>query len=225
MRPPQLRQVKAAPAARDNPQRIAQQPFGGGLQMHFDSSRIILALTLIGAGIVLLALRFFGDLADSLWPFFIIVPGILLLALGAGAGWGSRAIVVAGAIVAGVGIILLVQQMTDYFQSWAYAWSLLPAFAGAGLLVYGYREGDETAMANARLLMAWGGIGFVVLGVLFEALIFHESALAGGIVLPLLLIAGGAVMLVMRAGNRSGERNANGARPAAPPPDQAPPKR
>jgi len=162
---------------------------------NLDTSRIVLAVTLIAAGIVILAVRRFGGTAEALWPFFIIIPGVALAALATTGSWLSKTAAATGAVIAGIGVILWLQELTDYYQSWAYAWALLPAFAGVGLFVVGYRQNDETTQATARGLMQWGGAGFVVLAIAFETLIFHERVIFGGWLLPLLLIAAGAFLL------------------------------
>ena len=45
---------------------------------------------------------------------------------------------IAGSIVTTVGSVLLYQQTTGHWESWAYAWALVgPGAAGLGMLVYG----------------------------------------------------------------------------------------
>ena len=172
-----------------------------------DTGRIVLAVTLIAAGVIILVVRRFGGAAETLWPFFIIIPGVALAALATTGSWQSKTAAAAGTVIAGIGVILWVQEATDYYQSWAYAWALLPAFAGLGLAIVAYREGDESAKATARGLMQWGGAGFVVLAVAFETLIFHERVIFGGWLLPLLLIAAGAFLLFGAPGRSKPEVN------------------
>jgi hypothetical protein len=168
-------------------------------QLQNGESRVYLAVALIGGGLVLLALRFFGDAVGLVWPFFVIVPGAAVLALAMAPGWQSTHLAAAGAVVAGTGVILFVQELTDYYQSWAYAWTLLPVFAGAALLLVGRTQGDEVAKNRGRQLLQWGTIAFLVFAALFEALIFH-GLVEGGLILPVLLIAAGALLLFRRTG-------------------------
>jgi hypothetical protein len=160
-----------------------------------DTGRVVLAVTLIAAGVIILVVRRFGGTAETLWPFFIIIPGVALAALATTGGWRSKTAATAGFVVAGIGVILWVQELTNYYQSWAYAWALLPAFAGLGLFISGYRDNDEATQARARGLMQWGAAGFVVLAIAFETLIFHERAIFGGWLLPVVLIVAGALLL------------------------------
>ncbi|MER3555314.1 MAG: hypothetical protein C4331_13480 [Meiothermus sp.] len=65
------------------------------------------------------------DLGESIghwgWPFFVMLPGILLLVLAFVGGKTSAGLAVPGSIVTTVGLILFVQNVTDHFESWAYA--------------------------------------------------------------------------------------------------------
>lgn len=173
---------------------------------HLDTGRVVLAVTLIAAGVIILVVRRFGGTAETLWPFFIIIPGVALAGLTMTGSWQSKTAAATGAVIAGIGVILWVQELTDYYQSWAYAWALLPAFAGLGLFISGYRDNDEATRARARGLMQWGAAGFAVLAIAFETLIFHERVIFGGWLLPVVLIVAGALLLFgtpSRSGNEA----------------------
>jgi hypothetical protein len=75
------------------------------------------------------------------WPYYIIGAGLLLLVVGLLAGTPEMA--VPAAIVMGVGGLLYWQNATGQWESWAYAWTLIPGFVGVGLLLTGLL-GDET---------------------------------------------------------------------------------
>jgi len=164
--------------------------------MGMDTNRVVLAAVLIGAGVVLLGLRFFGGFSGFLWPLFIVAPGLVLLALAPNAGALARTLAVLGAVVAGTGAILLVQDITDYYQSWAYAWALLPAVAGLALAFVGQHDGDAEGQATGWRLAAGGGAAFVILAAIFELFIFAGGLMDGGLVAPLVLIAIGALLLM-----------------------------
>ncbi len=163
-----------------------------------ENARVVVAGALIAVGVLLLVLRAFGDFAGSVWPIFVIVPGLVLLVMAANGGGGATLLAAAGGVVTGVGVILFVQDLTDYYQSWAYAWALLPLFAGAGMLLAAGRQHDPAAAARAWGLIEWGGVAFVVMAVFFEGLIFHGFLIAGGLIMPILLIAVGALLLLGR---------------------------
>ena len=117
-----------------------------------------LLFVLVGVGLfVLQALRLdpFAAIADTGWPFFVILPGLTLLVLSFvprpphGLGFA-----IAGTIVTVVGSVLLYQQTTGHWESWAYAWALVgPGGAGLGMLVYGvaFRQSDLLPV-GARLV-------------------------------------------------------------------------
>jgi hypothetical protein len=119
----------------------------------------LLGTVLVIAGVgwfVLRELRIdpFAAISGAGWPFFVVIPGVALLvasllpAAPRGAGFA-----IAGSIVTTVGLVLLYQQTTGHWESWAYAWALVgPGAAGLGMLVYGliFRQRDLLA-AGARL--------------------------------------------------------------------------
>ena len=73
------------------------------------------------------------DMGRVGWPFFVIVPGLGLLGLGlAGSGRLGEVLAMAGGVVTMAGLVLLVQNATDRFDTWAYAWALV-VVAGAGI--------------------------------------------------------------------------------------------
>ena len=160
----------------------------------------MLAAALIGLGLLLLVLRTFGWVAGSLWPLFVIAPGAALWAFTTYGAWRSKYLAATGAVVTGTGVILAVQNATDYYQSWAYAWALLPAFAGVAIWLIGNSDQDAAAKANGRGLVQWGAVVFVVLAAMFELFIFNRGWFDAGLALALLLIATGAFLLVYRRG-------------------------
>lgn len=165
---------------------------------HPAEGRGVLATTLIGLGIILLVLRYFGGLAGAVWPFFVILPGVALIAVGTSTAWHSRYVAAAGAVATGTGIILAAQNATDYYQSWAYAWALLPGFAGAAMWMVGLREDDQAAREQGRSLVQWSAVVFVVLAALFELFIFNRGWFDAGLVLALVLIVTGGFLLFYR---------------------------
>ena len=122
------------------------------------------ALTLITRG---LGFDLFAAIGSWGWPFFVIVPGVVLLAASLipappkGIGFAT-----AGAIVTTVGALLLYQSQADHFESWAYAWALLPLAAGVATALYGLFAG-ERRMVNAGTTMAAIAAGLFLVGAWF----------------------------------------------------------
>ena len=71
-----------------------------------------------------------------------------------------------------VGLLLLYQNLTDHWESWAYAWALVaPGGSGVGTLLYGTRSGNG-AMVRAGLWQIATALGIFAVGfIFFEALI------------------------------------------------------
>ena len=60
------------------------------------------------------------------------------------------------AIVTGTGLILLYQNSTGRWQTWAYIWALYPVFLGLGLMFLGRRTDDEGTRRAGRGFVTWG---------------------------------------------------------------------
>jgi len=98
-------------------------------KLNQSSMRIILAVVLIAVGVMSLL----G--ANLLWPFFIIVPGIILLGMATMGRSAAAVFSIPGMMIAGTGLLLFVQNLTDYWASWSYAWTLYGVFLGLGFML------------------------------------------------------------------------------------------
>jgi hypothetical protein len=135
------------------------------------------------------------DIGRIFWPFFVIIPGLLCLSAMAFGGKGSSWLAVPGTIVTTVGCLLLLQALTDRYETWAYAWALAaPLAVGVGTLLIGLRDGVPSQVATGRTLIGIGLGLFLAFGAFFELLIFRGSAVAETL-WPLALIAVGIVLL------------------------------
>jgi len=168
-------------------------------------SNTILGLLLILAGAVFLAQRFFADLpiwdyfAFS-WPWFVIGAGVLLFLLGLLV--GAPGMAVPAAIVAGIGGVLYWQNATGNWDSWAYAWTLIPGFVGVGIILEALMEG------KFRAGLREGGSLIVISAILF---VIFASFLGGPALLgtywPVLLILIGLWLIIrglLRRGRETG---------------------
>lgn len=166
--------------------------------------RIVIGGTVLLVGLLLLAAQVVDlDLA-RLWPFFVILPGVMVLlgGLTAGAGGGGVAAIIVGSQMTGVGLLLLFQSLTGLWQTWAYAWALVwPGSIGAGLMVRGGLTGD-TGMTRSGATLALIGAGLFIVGLaFFEGLLgISGSALGrlGDMALPGLLIVVGLAVVLRR---------------------------
>ena len=111
------------------------------------------------------------DWGAATWPFYVIAPGLAMMALGLTQRDGSG-LTVAGSIVTIVGLVLLYQNATDHWESWAYAWALVgPGGSGLGMLLFGTRSGNRK-MARDGFWQVLTAIGLFLAGfVFFEGII------------------------------------------------------
>jgi len=159
-----------------------------------------------GVGIVLIALGAifllgrFIDLGAALWPLFVMAPGIALLAWAFLGGRGSAGLAVPGSIVTMVGLVLFIQNATGRFDTWAYAWGLIVAAVGVGTWLYGSLAEKEKEITDGARTAMVGLALFAGFGVFFEFVIGlgGRSALLGGWLVPVLMIAAGAALLFWR---------------------------
>ena len=103
----------------------------------------------------------------------------------------------AGSIVTMVGLVLLYQNATGHWESWAYAWALVgPGGSGLGMLLYGTRSGTMARDGFWQILIA---IGLFVAGFIFFEGIIGISGQRLPLpewLLPVAVIAIGLLVLV-----------------------------
>ena len=159
-------------------------------------------LVLLGL-VVLLGQALDLEVGRVAWPVFVIGPGLGLLGLGlAAAGRLGEVLAMAGGVVTMAGVVLAVQNATDRFETWAYAWTLvLVVGAGLGRWLVGVVRGRGDLAASGAWLMAGGLVGFLVLAVVFEVVVGiggRGYGSGGGYGLAALLIGAGLVLLGRR---------------------------
>jgi hypothetical protein len=158
---------------------------------------------LVAVGLVAFAMQRTGvefrDWLDgSGWTLFIIVPGAaLLVAAALAAGGAAQGLTTAGAIVSTVGLLLLYQDRTGHYESWAYAWALIPMSVGASLMVHGVRVARRDLITfGARMIAIMGAI--LVVGAWYFETVFKTGQVPFdlGEAWPLILVAVGALVLL-----------------------------
>jgi hypothetical protein len=200
------------PAASDAEQAVPPEPAGSTEpppaspsvteatpQRRGSSGTALLGILLITVGVFF----FIGQWLDinwgaATWPFYVIAPGLALMAWGLTQRDGSG-LTVAGSIVTMVGLVLLYQNTTGNWESWAYAWALVgPGGSGLGMLLYGTRSGNRKLARDGfwQILVA---IGLFVAGfIFFEGIIgiSGERLPLPEWLLPVAVIAIGLLVLV-----------------------------
>ena len=166
-------------------------------------SLALLGAIVIVVGFVAFAFEQFSvDVASWLggsgWTLFVIVPGLILLGAAFVLDEGpARAVTIAGAVVTTVGMLLLYQDQTAHYESWAYVWSLIPGAAGVALIINGWRfDQPDLVTVGTRMVAVFGAI--FVAGLWFFETIFqtNEPPFALGDNWPIVAILGGGVLLV-----------------------------
>jgi hypothetical protein len=163
------------------------------------SGTALLGILLITVGIFFFIGQWLSiDWGAATWPFYVIAPGLALMAWGLTQRDGSG-LTVAGSIVTMVGLVLLYQNTTGNWESWAYAWALVgPGGSGLGMLLYGTRSGNRK-MARDGFWQIMVAIGLFVAGfIFFEGIIgiSGERLPLPEWLLPVAVIAIGLLVLV-----------------------------
>jgi hypothetical protein len=158
------------------------------------------AVLLIGLGLLFLIGQIFNinlwQMLGFTWPVFVLIPGVIFLALAFTGNKKMAAFAFPGTIITGTGAILWYQNLTDNWQSWAYAWTLYPGFVGLAMMFVGLRNADKKSYGIGRAMVNYSLIAFLAGAAFFEAFIFHANSALTGLLLPLALIAGGGYLLV-----------------------------
>ena len=158
---------------------------------------------LIAFGLLSLAGQLFRNVVNwsYLWPLTIVFFGCLFFV---GMFLGGRQVsglAVPGTIVTGIGLMLLYQNITSQWESWAYSWTLIVVLVGAGIYAMGAYARDEGQKHAGIRVLRIGLILFVVFGAFFEMIFSMDRSLGfRGLLFPVLLILLGIYLIVRRLG-------------------------
>jgi hypothetical protein len=120
-------------------------------------ARLGIGAVLVALGILFLLEQFFDvRLGQWLWPLFIIIPGLLFFVGMVLGGKPAGPLAIPGSIVTTVGLLLFYQNTFNHFESWAYAWALMPVAVGIGLMINGIWSEQPALVHNG----GWPGSGW-----------------------------------------------------------------
>ena len=124
------------------------------------------------------------------WPLIVVGVGLFLLVFGLLV--GAPGMAVPASVVAGIGALLYWQNATGNWDSWAYAWALIPGFVGVGVILNGLLGGEKMRDSLE------GGFWLILISMVMFAIF---GSFLGGLTLfgsywPVLLIVLGLVVLV-----------------------------
>ena len=164
---------------------------------------------LIALGLLSVASQLFRNVVNwsYLWPLTIILFGGLFFA---GMFLGGRRVsglAIPGTIIGGIGLLLLYQNLTGHWESWAYSWSLIVVLVGIGIYIAGAYGGFEGQKRAGLKVMKIGLILFVIFGAFFEMIFSLDNALGfRSLLFPAMLILLGAYLIVRRLGILAGDK-------------------
>lgn len=164
-------------------------------------SSIIGGIILIFVGGLFLLVQLFPGLASQInpelnWPLIIVAVGAAFLLA---AVLGAAPLAVPGAIISGIGSLLYYQNLSGNWESWAYAWTLIPGFVGLGLILMGVLDRENRGAVRAGLMLL---VISLVLFIVFAGLLSSLGFV--GNLWPLLLILAGLWILFR---NRNGKND------------------
>jgi DNA-binding CsgD family transcriptional regulator len=155
-----------------------------------------IALISVGAILLLINLISGGTINVALPLVFLVLGGgffLLVFRIGEKWSWASY-LYIPGMLLSTFGIIFLLNVLTRDWNSWAYAWLLLVAAAGVGMLL----AGRDRAWRPVISLIGWGmaGVGITLFAVF--------GAITGGlfiqIIAPIILVAAGVSLRWLHLG-------------------------
>jgi hypothetical protein len=172
----------------------------GGSKRGGQVASLVFGAAFILFGLLLLVSQLLHiDLAGLLWPFFIIVPGVALFLAGLlASGKAGEPLAIVGSIITMIGSILLFQNVTGLWATWAYAWALIaPTSIGLGLLLWGAIKGHHDKVKEGLNLAGIGLVIFLVAGAFFELVLGVSGFGLGPLALPLMLIGLGVLLVLV----------------------------
>ncbi|MDQ3007623.1 MAG: hypothetical protein M3R47_19860 [Chloroflexota bacterium] len=132
-----------------------------------------------------------------IWPFFIIGVGVLFFVGMYTGGKQAAGLAIPGSTFTFIGLMLFLQNLTGYWESWSYGWTVILIAVGVGIYIMGrYTENQGQRESGARLIKI-GAILFVVFGGFFE-MIFNSFAFSK-FLFPVALILVGMYLIFRRA--------------------------
>jgi hypothetical protein len=164
---------------------------------------VVLGGLLVLLGAVLLVGQLVSiDVGHYGWPLFLIAPGlaILYVALMARGALGEG-LAILGSIITVTGLILLYQNATNHFESWAYAWTLIfPGAVGVGMILYGFVAARPGNVRSGTRLVGISLVLFLVGVAFFEGVIGiggYQFGRTAGVAVGALIIAMGGFLLIL----------------------------
>jgi hypothetical protein len=165
-------------------------------------SGIVTGILLIVLGVAFLTMQFFEiRFWSDWWPTAIIGVGLLFFIAMLIAGKSAGALAIPGSVIVMVGLILLFHNTFGFWETWAYAWTLIIFAAGIGISIFGRYTDQDKIRQSGGVVARLGVVLFVIFGIFFELFIGLSGLFDGSSIMwPLLLILFGFYLLLARSG-------------------------
>ncbi len=182
---------------------------------------LIVGVGLIGLGMLFLLAEVLRiNLWGYIWPFFIIIPGLIFFIAMVLGGKSAAPLAIPGSLITILGLLLFYQTLFNHFESWAYAWALIfPTGVGIGLIVDGTWAGRPGTVEEGKRWAKVGIIIFLALGAFFELILGISRHGPARFIWPLLVVAAGLYLIFRQT--MPGQRPATAA-PARPTAEEQP---
>jgi hypothetical protein len=171
---------------------------------------VIVGTLLIAFGVLVFLGEIFKTSLFQFWPLFIIASGLMFFVAMLVAGKSTGFLAIPGSIVSMVGLILLYQSITNHWETWSYAWALIPLSVGIGMWIFGKFSDLDELCRSGRHVINVGLVLFVVFGLFFELLIgIGGVSRNASLFWPLALIALGVYLLFSRLLSKGGSSSSS----------------
>lgn len=137
-----------------------------------NSGAIAGGVALIAFGVLILIGQIFQrtNFWGAFWPFFPIALGVIFYVVMFAGGKSAAPFAIPATIITMIGLILLFQNLTGYWETWAYAWALIVFSVGLGIYIAGLWGDKASDRRGGMDVMKVGLILFIIFGALMELL-------------------------------------------------------
>jgi hypothetical protein len=141
------------------------------------------------------------DFWGHFWPFIVIGFGATFFVGMLLGGKSVAGLAIPGSIITVCGLMLLLQNLTGYWQSWSYSWTVMIISVGLGIFIMGVYNGNSGSRRAGLRVIEVGFILLIVFGAFFEMIFSIGRARGlGQIIFPSALILLGIYLVLVRSG-------------------------
>lgn len=161
---------------------------------------LIAGAALIVMGLLAMAGQFFRgfDFWGTIWPLYLLGIGALFFVGMFSGGKSAAGLAIPGSILSAIGAMMFVQNIFDYWESWAYGWTVIVMAVGLGIFIMGWYTEDASQRRSGLRVLKVGAILFVLFGGFFEMI--FDSFSVSRFLFPLALILLGVYLVFARSG-------------------------